>query len=278
MNVDDDPFYDDDEDHVYDAEEVPRDDYGDGFQDRYAADLDEEDNFYSQSPAQRRAKSSGSTTRWLIIGLGGGAVVCLFACCIGVSIFGLKLVTADVKERLEDHAVVQEHIGNISSFEMNFVDSVSNEDDETWVYTIKGDQGEGTVTLNHVTDVTGEEVIRWGRLTLSSGESFDLEFEDELVSEVFDEGEFGQLLADEVRGLVKDDVVLREHVGEIQSFTIDWEASGEHPDEDTWIYDVEGDRGKGKLTLQHITNDDGDEVVQSGALKMSTGETYELNY
>ncbi len=74
---------------------------------------------------------------------------------------------------------------------------------------------------------------------------------------------------------VQDDLAVRpemqEHIGEIRSFKINLIRSGAHDDSETFVYDVEGTKGKGYVTVQQETVDDGSEVITFAELTLSDG-------
>lgn len=74
---------------------------------------------------------------------------------------------------------------------------------------------------------------------------------------------------------VQDDLATRpemqEHIGEIQSFKFNLVRSGSHDDDETFVYDVVGSKGKGFVTVQQQTGDDGSEVIVFAELTLSDG-------
>jgi hypothetical protein len=127
-------------------------------------------------PPARRSRSIG-----LLVFLGGAGAAVVFLCCggfISLAVFGLNMVTDQVADDLRDNPVVVEHIGTIEEFEMDWGESFSHEDDDVYVYHIKGPEGQGKVYVTSISvDDSTEEVV-WGYLELSTGETHDL-FPDE---------------------------------------------------------------------------------------------------
>ncbi len=74
---------------------------------------------------------------------------------------------------------------------------------------------------------------------------------------------------------VQDDLAARpemqEHIGEIESLTFNMVRSGAHHDDETFVYDVVGSKGKGFVTVKQQTADDGSEVIVSAELTLSDG-------
>ena len=85
------------------------------------------------------------------------------------------------------------------------------------------------------------------------------------------------IMAEEIKILVRDDPVLREHLGEVQRFETDWMASAAEPDDDTYVYQVQGTKGSGELRVKSITDDEGDEQVISAKLRLKDGTEVQLD-
>jgi len=88
---------------------------------------------------------------------------------------------------------------------------------------------------------------------------------------------FGEL-EQQTRATLTDNEVIKDHIGQIQTFEIDSMASIQKSaagEEDTFVFHATGDKGSG--TIEAVVLDAGDGFyVESGQLKMSTGEVYEL--
>ena len=57
---------------------------------------------------------------------------------------------------------------------------------------------------------------------------------------------------------------------------MDWSRSFAHEDDETFIYQVQGTKGEGRVTVKQITGDDGNEVILSAELWLPSGETFDL--
>jgi hypothetical protein len=111
---------------------------------------------------------------WILVGVGGLATV---LCCGGFGLlayFGFGIISTEVRNQVRDHPVVVEYIGEIESFEMSFTESAATNDDETFVYEIKGTKGTGVLTAKHVTNDDGSEEILWAKLRLPNGQQHHL--------------------------------------------------------------------------------------------------------
>ncbi len=81
---------------------------------------------------------------------------------------------------------------------------------------------------------------------------------------------------DQVKADIKDNPVIVQHIGTIQSMEIDWAGTGSEPDENTFVFNVTGSKGSGVLTAECITIDANTEDVRSGKLETSAGQTFDL--
>jgi hypothetical protein len=85
-----------------------------------------------------------------------------------------------------------------------------------------------------------------------------------------------QIITTDIEDQLADNPILREQVGEIESFEMDWTRTFADEDDDTYVYRVRGSDGEGRITVKHITNEDGGEQILSAELRMSSGETFDL--
>ena len=131
---------------------------------------------HDQFPVQRRKRTSTGCVIMVVVGV---FLVLVTLCCGGggaVVYFGLNLIEEEVEGDLRDNPVIAEHIGSIQSFEMDWGGSfVEEEDDDTFVFRIRGSKASGIITV--VCDNTGSaeisEVLS-GTLQVDSGETYDL--------------------------------------------------------------------------------------------------------
>jgi hypothetical protein len=94
---------------------------------------------------------------------------------------------------------------------------------------------------------------------------------------VFLVGGYGlNMVTEEVKGLLADNPKLQKHVGEIESFEMNWRKSFLEDDDETFFYDVKGSKGSGQITVNQITNDEGDEEIRSAVLRLPDGRTVDL--
>jgi hypothetical protein len=85
------------------------------------------------------------------------------------------------------------------------------------------------------------------------------------------------VLSAEIEVEMRDHPQFREHIGEVQSFDLDWAKSFAVEGDNTFIFDVRGTKGSGELTVDSVTNDAGAEEIRSAELRLSNGETVVLD-
>ena len=128
-----------------------------------------------QFPVQRRKRTS---TGCILVVVAGVFMVFMTLCCGGVglvSYFGLNLIADEVEGDLRDNPVIAEQIGTIQSFEMDWGGSfVEEEDEDTFVFRIRGSKASGIVTV--FCDTSDAEIasVVSGTLQVDSGETYDL--------------------------------------------------------------------------------------------------------
>lgn len=128
---------------------------------------------YPQMPPPKKGPSV-----WLILGIVGGiGFVCVALCC-GVGFFfvnmGMDAVSADIEMQVRDDPVIVENIGEIESLDVDWVKSSAHEDQDTFIYDIKGSKGEGELTVKSVSDINGNEEIIWAALRTPDGQTHSL--------------------------------------------------------------------------------------------------------
>lgn len=108
---------------------------------------------YSQKP------SGPSMWMWVLLGMGGIAGVCCCGGGVAVVMMGMNIVTAEVGDLLRDNPKFREHIGEMHEMNVDYIASAAKDDDDTFVYKVKGDKGSGVITVKHVTNDDGDEEI-----------------------------------------------------------------------------------------------------------------------
>lgn len=241
------------------------------------------------SPRAREPEKSSSTC--LVLGLvfgGVGSVVLLCGgCCVGAIFIFLNQVEQGARQDLAANPVVQEHIGEIQSFEMRRVDSL-NADGDYFVFDVVGAKGSGTIEAECLDDGEGTYEVWSGELRMNTGETYDLfpdgdRWETEGFSELMDDMDTDGFLdvddaefARQVQVAVQDNPIFQERIGEVTEFTYDLDLSIEEEGFDTYVFHVKGSNGSGMLRAECITVDADTEDVPSAELVMESGDRVQL--
>ena len=125
----------------------------------------------------------------------GGAVLILVCCGIGFGAFfwignnaeefaegfaegmneaGMDEFTRQVRVEVEDHQVIVDHIGNISSFEHDMSMSLDEPGADTYVFHLTGDKGSGTLRADCITVDADHEDVPRAELIMDSGDTHQL--------------------------------------------------------------------------------------------------------
>lgn len=130
------------------------------------------------------AKPSNRFPILLAIALGilsAGAVFCCGGAVLMVK-FGMDVVSDEVREELAAKPEVRQNIGEIESFGINYSRTGSQNDDEVFVYDIKGSEGKGFVTVRQITNDDGSEGILSAELTMSDGRKVPIQVSSNPIS------------------------------------------------------------------------------------------------
>jgi hypothetical protein len=117
----------------------------------------------------------------LVLGGLGCLGLLLVLVCAGFGWFGLKMVKDQAQVALQQNPVIQEHIGEIESIEMNVIAAGAQGGAAggggAFVFDLVGSKGSGQAAVE--LDTTAGVALRRGTLTIA-GETFELVAEGEL--------------------------------------------------------------------------------------------------
>jgi hypothetical protein len=82
--------------------------------------------------------------------------------------------------------------------------------------------------------------------------------------------------AEEIRSELEANPKFIEQVGQVQEFSVNYMASFSDQDDEVFIYDVQGTKWSGRVTVKHETGADGKEKVIWVKFTLPSGETIEL--
>lgn len=240
---------------------------------------DTDDDF---GPQFREPKTSNKTCLVLSIVfgvIGGGFLLCGGACLLGGNWVAGE-ITGSVRESLAENPVIDEHIGDVQSFEMEKLATLDHEDEDVFIFRVEGSKGSGTITATCLTGDDGGHQAYSGELVMDSGDRFDL-FPDGVnpnfdgLAMDFDDDGF-DIVTDQVRADIADHPVIVDRIGEIQEFVYDEDKSADEEGENVFVYRVRGARGAGVLRAESVTISADEEDVVSGELILDSGEKIQL--
>jgi hypothetical protein len=123
-------------------------------------------SYYGPPPTPRKS----SAALWWGLGIGGA--VLLLACggtCTGLLMFGMNIAEEEIAAQLRDEPKFREHIGELQSLDMDLIASGAEDDDEVFVYKVRGSKGSGKVTIHEGEDDDGNTTVEKATLRLSDG-------------------------------------------------------------------------------------------------------------
>ncbi|MCC8539049.1 hypothetical protein ACDH70_15390 [Xanthomonas axonopodis pv. poinsettiicola] len=84
------------------------------------------------------------------------------------------------------------------------------------------------------------------------------------------------VFAEQARSALQDDAVVQEHIGQIRSMRVDLVRTGMAPGGEEFVFDVEGDRGAGRVQATWISAGADQEILSDGVLTLRDGTQYSL--
>lgn len=118
--------------------------------------------------------SSRKPWLWIALGVGGLAGLCCCGGTIGAVMFGMNMGTSEVASQLRDNPKFRENIGELQTINKDWTQSGAADDDQTFLYKVKGNKGSGTITVKQMTDDDGNEVVIEAMLRLSDGKQVQI--------------------------------------------------------------------------------------------------------
>ena len=139
-------------------------------------------NPFASSPFENPPpRKRSSAWLWILLGVGG---LGLAACCgcMGLGWFaastGFNMMAEDLKGKLKNDPVANEHLGEIESVEMDFLSSIKASEkrggEQVFLFHVQGSKANADVVGKQ--PAPGTQTIREPKLILASGEEFDLSF------------------------------------------------------------------------------------------------------
>ncbi|MCC4621028.1 hypothetical protein LL965_13360 [Xanthomonas cassavae CFBP 4642] len=75
----------------------------------------------------------------------------------------------------------------------------------------------------------------------------------------------------QARSALQDDAVVQEHIGQIRSMRVDLLRTGMAPGGEEFVFDVEGDRGAGRVKATWVSAGADQEILSDGVLTLRDG-------
>ena len=85
-----------------------------------------------------------------------------------------------------------------------------------------------------------------------------------------------KVLNEQVRVELRDNPVIRARIGEPGPLELDFMGTAADPGDDVFVFRVEGPLGRGRVTANLATREDGTEEVTGGTLRLDSGEEFGL--
>ena len=200
-----------------------------------------------------------------------------------------NIFTRQAREAVQRYPLVQQHIGTLSTFEIDMMASGEAEGIDAFVFNLVGDKGRGRIVADFITVDADTERLGKGVLTLADGREIAFEGEAPMEGEQAaaridaDRGEAPDTFAREggifvlqANAAMQAHPVVQRHIGDIREAAFDrdasWAAQGER-----YVFDLKGSKGQGRLEAEFITVDADSERIGDGELVMADGKRYPLD-
>lgn len=195
---------------------------------------------------------------------------------------GAGLFTRQAQEAAQRYPLIRQHIGQITTFEIDTDATGAAPGMNTFVFDVAGDKGRGRLQADFITVDAGTERLGKGVLTLADGRELAFEGEPPFPGEQVD-GDVPETFARQdgifvlqANAAMQAHPVVRRHIGDIREAVFDrdasWAADGER-----YIFDLKGSKGQGRLEAEFITVDADSERIGEGELVMADGTRYPLD-
>lgn len=195
---------------------------------------------------------------------------------------GAGLFTRQAQEAAQRYPLIRQHIGQITTFEIDTDATGAAPGMNTFVFDVAGDKGRGRLQADFITVDAGTERLGKGVLTLADGRELAFEGEPPFPGEQVD-GDVPETFARQdgifvlqANAAMQAHPVVRRHIGDIREAAFDrdasWAADGER-----YIFDLRGSKGQGRLEAEFITVDADSERIGEGELVMADGTRYPLD-
>lgn len=192
---------------------------------------------------------------------------------------GRDIFTRQAQEAAQRYSLVRQYIGKIATFEIDTEATGAAPGMNTFVFDLAGDKGRGRIEADFITVSADTERLGKGVLTLEDGRRLPFEGEPRGANEpdaaADDESLSGgmqdNIFTRQAREAVQRYPLVQQHIGTLNAFEIDMVASGEAEGVDAFVFDLAGDKGRGRILADFITVDADTERLGSGVLTLADG-------
>ncbi len=191
---------------------------------------------------------------------------------------------AQARAAMQVDPVVAAHLGAIRKVVLDDAASMDEPGPDVLVFDVEGSRGKGRVTARFITVSPSEEALGPGVLIMADGTRHEIEGDaDALAAEEESQGHDHDHEADidagaglfvrQAQEAAQRYPLIRQHIGQITTFEIDTDATGAAPGMNTFVFDVAGDKGRGRLEADFITVSADTERLGKGVLTLANGRT-----
>jgi hypothetical protein len=122
-------------------------------------------SFYGAAPPQK----SSSAGLWIALAVAGAVLLVCGGGCGALVFVGLNVAEEEIAVQLRDNPKLREHVGEIESLDMDIIASGAEDDDDVFVYRVKGSKGSGKLTIREGTSDDFDTIVEEATLRLPDG-------------------------------------------------------------------------------------------------------------
>lgn len=187
---------------------------------------------------------------------------------------------AQARAAMQVDPVVAAQLGAIRKVALDDAASMDEPGPDVLVFDVEGSRGKGRVTARFITISATQEALGPGMLVMADGTRHEIEGDaDALAAEGEGHGHDDEedveagasLFIRQAQEAAQRYPLIRQHIGQIAAFEIDSDATGAAPGMNTFVFDVAGDKGRGRLEADFITVSADTERLGKGVLTLANG-------
>ncbi len=197
--------------------------------------------------------------------------------------FGIDREEYDAQARaaMQVDPIVAKHLGAIRKVALDEAASMDEPGPDVLVFDVEGSRGKGRVTARFITVSPTEEVLGPGTLVMADGATHAIDgnadalaAEDEHDHAHDDEAMLAHgkdLFTRQAREAAQRYPLVQEHIGRIDTFTMNEIGTGAAVGMNTFVFDLVGSKGRGTLEAEFITVSADTERLGKGVLTLQDG-------